>query len=110
MLSGAAGCGDDTTLRADAGDDFSVPVGGSPAFDACGSSANVVSYTWTIVEAPPSMAQDTGKVIKAAAPECSFTLEAAMLADEAGRWVIELTATDADGNTSTDTVSVEVTG
>lgn len=104
----AWGCGGDDELAADAGNDFSVSVGGSPTFDGCESRGEVVDYAWKILEAPPSMADDVGKMIAETTPDCRFTLDAAMIAEEAGRWVIELTVTGADGATSTDTVAVEV--
>jgi hypothetical protein len=102
-------CGGDDELAADAGEDFSVAVGESPTFDGCGSSGEIVNYRWKILEAPPTMADDAGKVIEEVDPDCSFTLDAAMIAEEEGSWVIELTVTDAGGATSTDTVAVEVT-
>ncbi len=105
----AAGCGSGG-VSADAGDDFTVEVGSSPSFDGCGSSGDIVNYRWQIEAAPPDMADDVGKAIRESMDECSFSLEAAMLAKEAGSWEIELTVTDVDGNTSSDRVTVEVVG
>lgn len=107
-----AGCGDDDddvgALAADAGEDITVAVGESPTFDGCGSTGDITNYRWTILEAPEAMADDAGKVIAESAPDCAFTLEAAMLAEEAGTWVIELAVTDAGGAERTDTVTVVV--
>lgn len=95
-------------LSADAGQDFSVSVGESPNFDGCGSSGDIANYAWAILEAPGKMADDVGKPLREFDSICSFDLEAAMIADEVGTWVIELTVTDSDGSTKTDTVSVLV--
>ena len=104
-----AGCGDDDdTLEADAGDDFSVTVGEAPDFDGCGSSGDIVNYEWVIIEAPSSMTDDVGKPLREVDDQCSFTLESAMVVDEVGGWVIELTVTDAGGASSTDSVQVDV--
>lgn len=110
-LFGLAACGDDTDgLDADAGDDFSVEVGTSPEFDGCSSTGDIVAYGWIIREAPADLSDDVGKSIRDSSPECSFTLEAAMVVDEIGTWVVELTVTDSSGADASDTVSVDVTG
>ena len=106
----AAACGGSDSLRADAGDDFSTPVGVAPTFDGCGSDGDIVNYSWTISAAPESMATDVGKSLRDVTSGCSFELESAMLAEEVGSWTIELVVTDADGNTSSDNVTVDVTG
>lgn len=104
----ASGCGDDGP-SADAGADFSTAVGSTPRFDGCGSSGDIVNYAWTITGAPSSMATDVGKALREESSECSFVLDAAMLPTEVGVWTVELEVTDADGETSTDEVEVEVT-
>ena len=107
LLIGA--CADsDEALNANAGDDFSIVVGQSPTFDGCRSGGDVANYQWVIIEAPDLMDGDSGKVIREIEASCSFTLEAAMEIQEVGTWVLELTVNDAAGNTSVDTVSVEV--
>lgn len=106
----AAACGGDDDLGADAGDDFTVAVGESPTFDGCGSSGDIVNYQWVIRGTPSDMAEDVDKPLREVDDQCSFTLDAAMLIDEVGEWTIELTVSDAEGNTSSDTVTVEVTG
>ena len=103
-----AACGGDGDLQANAGEDFSVTVGESPTFDGCASDGDITNFQWVIVEASSGMPGDVDKPIREVDSECSFTLEAAMIADEVGNWVVELTVSDADGNTSADTVSVEV--
>jgi hypothetical protein len=106
------GCGgegnQDGSLTADAGDDFEIQVGESPTFDGCTSSGAIENYKWTIVEAPPAMAEDSGKVIREVDDNCSFTLEAAMGLKEMGAWIIELEVSGADGRTATDQVIVTV--
>ena len=102
-------CGGDDGLKADAGSDVSVAVAESPTFDGCGSNGNISNYQWAIVEAPTDMQKDLGKLIREFETECSFMLEAAMIAEEAGTWVVELTVSDDAGKTSADTVSVQVT-
>lgn len=102
------GCGGGDALSADAGDDFTVAIGESPTFDACDSKGAIINYAWKILKAPPSMADDAGKMIAEESADCSFTLEASMIAEEVGRWVIQLTVVDASGSTSTDTVTVDV--
>ena len=109
-LFGLAACGDDDSLKADAGDDVSVDVGNSPEFDGCSSNGDIVDYQWVIREAPTDMSDRVDKPIRDSSTDCSFTLEAAMLLDEIGTWVIELTVTDAGGATSSDTFSIDVTG
>ena len=58
----AAGCSS-STVSAEAGDDFVVTIGEAPTFDGCASSGDIDSYTWEIVEAPDTMADDAGKEI-----------------------------------------------
>lgn len=105
-LAGLAGCGD-AGLSADAGEDFTVAQGEAPSFDGCGSSGDGLTYTWTIVEAPESMADDVGKLLRDSIDDCSFILESDMEVADAGTWVIELTATDGT-DTATDRVTVTV--
>lgn len=102
------GCGGGDTLTADAGDDFSIQVGDSPTFDGCDSTGDIGNYRWTIIEAPPEMAEDSGKVIRDVDANCSFTLDAAMGLKEVGDWIIELEVSDSAGQTATDRVTVTV--
>ena len=104
----AAGCSGGDALTADAGEDFTVGVGDVPSFDGCGSSGEVANYQWTILEAPADMASDAGKVLRGVLSDCSFSLENSMVTDEVGSWTIELIVTDADGNSSSDTVRVDI--
>jgi len=106
----AAGCGGGDSLRADAGSDFSITVGQSPQFDGCGSEGNIVNYQWTIRDTPSDMADDIDKSLREVAGDCSFDLETSMVVDEIGEWTIELEVSDGDGNSSRDTVIVDVTG
>ncbi len=101
-------CQSGPPLQANAGDDFSVQVGQPPTFDGCASTGQISNYKWTIVSAPDQVSEDVGKVIREVDANCSFTLEAMMGVDEVGEWVIELEVRDGQGNTSTDTVRVEV--
>ncbi len=105
-LAGLAGCGD-AGLSADAGEDFTVPMGDAPEFDGCGSGGDGLTYTWTIVEAPESMADDVGKVLRESITDCAFTLESDMEVADVGTWVIELTTTDGT-DTATDQITVTV--
>ena len=109
-LSVVAGCGSDGSLDADAGDDQTVSVGSSPTFDGCGSSGDIVNYAWVIVDAPPGVDEDEGKVLRETMSDCSFVIDASMEVDEVGPWVVELTVSDADGSTASDTVTVTVEG
>lgn len=104
-----AGCGGNTSLSADAGEDFSVAIGEAPEFDGCESLGEISDYRWVITEAPESMAADIGKEIRSSMDQCSFTLESSMVTEDTGSWVIELTVEDADGEVSTDAVTVTVT-
>lgn len=108
ILGIVAGCGGGSAPQANAGQDFTVIVGTEPTFDGCASSGDIVNYRWTILEAPDTMPEDAGKVIREVDPNCSFTLDANMGVDEMGQWVIELEVTDSEGQTSTDTVTVTV--
>lgn len=108
-LLAVGACGSGGGLKADAGPDISVGVGGSPTFDGYASEGEPTLYNWTIVEAPDEMAGDAGKVIQWNDPGCSFTLEASMLAQEVGTWVIDLTVIDEEGDSSSDTFAIEVT-
>jgi hypothetical protein len=107
---GLVGCGGggDEALTADAGDDFEIQVGESPTFDGCGSTGAIDNYKWTIIEAPPAMAEDTGKIIREIDANCSFTLDSAMGLKEMGAWIIELEVNDSGGHTATDRVTVTV--
>lgn len=102
-------CQSSPPLQANAGADFNVKMGESPTFDGCASTGEIVNYRWTIPSAPDKMPGDAGKVIRETDPNCSFTLGAEMGVDEVGEWVIELEVRDAEGNTNTNTVQVEVT-
>ena len=106
LLVGA--CGNGSELRADAGADLSIRVGESPTFDGCGSDGQIQNYRWVIIEAPDLMAGDADKVIREIESSCSFTLDATMEIQEIGTWIVELTVSDSDGNTSADTVRLEV--
>ena len=88
------GCGGGSALGADAGEDFSVPVGVAPEFDGCGSTGEISNYAWTIIEAPVSDA--AGKELRETQSGCDFTLENAMVIDDVGEWTIELVVTDGD--------------
>lgn len=96
-------------LCADPGDDLSVPVGERPTFDACRSTGDIANYKWRIISGPENKQEDVEKVIAEVQSNCSFRLEAEMVAEEAGVWEIELQVRDTVGNSSTDTVRVEVT-
>jgi hypothetical protein len=109
LLVGFLGaCQGEASLNANAGEDFSVRVGESPAFDGCASMGDIVNYRWKILEAPDNMPEDVGKIIREVDNNCSFTLTNAMVVDEIGLWKVELEVSDDAGNTSTDTVLVEV--
>ena len=95
-------------LKADAGADLTVNVGDSPEFSGCASTGAIANYQWTIVKAPENMPEYNDKVIREVDADCSYTLEASMIADEVGMWEIELEVTDGDGNSSSDTVAIEV--
>ncbi len=97
-----------TPFEANAGEDFTVQVGASPTFDGCASVGEIVNYKWTIIKAPDGMADYDGKIIREIDANCSFILEASMLADEAGEWAIELEVSTASRNRSTDMVMVTV--
>ena len=97
-------------MVADAGDDRSFAVGESPEFDGCSSSGEIVDYRWVIIDAPDAADQDDGKVLRETNTECSFTIGAAMEIEEVGPWVIELTVSNSDGDTSTDSVTVTIEG
>ena len=106
LLAGA--CGNGSELKADAGADLSITVGDSPTFDGCGSNGQIQNYRWVIIEAPDLMPGDAGKVIREIESSCSFSLDATMEIQEVGIWVVELTVSDDDGNTSDDTVTMEI--
>lgn len=103
-------CGSGESLDADAGADQTVSVGSSPTFDGCGSTGDIVNYEWVIVDAPPGVDEDEGKVLRETMSDCSFVIDASMEVDEVGPWVVELTVSDADGSTASDTVTVTVEG
>ena len=105
-----AACQSGPALQADAGEDFVVPVGERPSFDGCASTGNIVNYKWTILEAPDTMPEDAGKIVREIEQNCAFTLGTEMVIEEAGEWVITLEVRDANNNTSTDTVTVQVLG
>ena len=101
-------CQNSPALQANAGTDFDLTVGEAPTFDGCASTGDIVNYQWTIISAPGQMSGDAGKVIREVDTNCSFTLDAEMGVDEVGTWTIELTVSDAQGNTSRDTMQVDV--
>lgn len=98
---------DSAELTANAGEDFMVTVGDAPIFDACESTGDIDNFKWTILSAPEPVADDAGKVIREVETNCSFTLEDAMVLEEAGEWVIELEVQSGD-DTETDTVTITV--
>lgn len=95
-------------LSANAGVDFTLNVGEIPTFDGCASTGAILNYQWTILEAPEAKASDVGKVIRATESNCRFTLEDAMVIEEAGTWVIELEVRGEEGDTAKDSVTVTV--
>ena len=104
----AAACGGSAELEADAGADFQVEIGETPTFDGCESSGDIDNYEWVITDAPEAVADDVDKALRDTMDDCTFTVESAMLAEEAGEWTIELTVTDSDGAESSDEVTVTV--
>ena len=106
LIATACGGGGDA-VTADAGDDFTVAVGENPQFDGCSSTGDITNYEWHIIEAP--VAEDADKPLREIDPNCGFVLEAAMVIDDVGEWIIELRVTDGD-STATDQVTVTVTG
>ena len=102
------GCGENNPLAANAGEDFAIQVGEAPTFDGCASTGNIGNYRWTIIEAPPEMAEDNGKIIRDVDTNCSFSLDAAMGLKEVGNWVIELEVSNSVGRRDTDRVIVTV--
>lgn len=106
---GLVACGgEEESLTANAGEDFEIQVGDSPTFDGCASTGEIDNYKWTILEAPPAMAEDSGKVIREVDANCSFKLDAAMGLKEMGAWVIQLEVSGYEGQTATDQVTVTV--
>lgn len=103
-----AACSDDSTLAADAGTDFSVAVGEAPEFDGCDSGGDIDNYAWQIVEAPPDMADDTGKFLRETSADCSFVLDSSMVVADVGTWVVELTVSTGAGDAAVDRVTVTV--
>ncbi|NDJ61363.1 MAG: hypothetical protein GYB67_09570 [Chloroflexi bacterium] len=95
-------------LMADAGDDQTIPVGEAPTFDACASTGAIVNYRWVIVDAPPNLPDDDGKVIRETLSDCAFALGDEMLLDEVGMWLIELEVTDEAGGIDSDFVAMTV--
>jgi len=55
-----------------------------------------------------SLCEHEGKVLRQVDSDCSFALENDTQVDEVGDWVVELTVSDQDGNTDTDTVAITV--
>ena len=108
LASTLVACQREEPPSADAGADFSLKVGEQPTFDGCASAGDIVNYKWTIITCPEACAADEGKVIRETDPNCSFTLEATMVIEEVGLWTIELEVSDSEGNTSRDSVRVEV--
>lgn len=113
LLATLAACGNDSegadgSLKADAGDNFTVVVGAAPTFDGCESTGDIENYKWVILQAPAAKAEDAGKVIREVESNCRFTLADTMVVEETGDWVVELEVRDAEGNTATDTVTVTV--
>ena len=104
----AAACGGSAALEADAGADFQVDVGEAPTFDGCESSGDIDNYQWVIIDAPEAVADDVDKALRDTMDDCTFTVESAMVAEEAGEWTVELTVTDSEGVESSDEVTVTV--
>jgi len=109
LLLFVVACQSGSTLQANAGSDFTLTAGESPTFDGCASTGEIVNYRWQIITAPDARSDDADKMIREIDPNCSFTLETAMVVEEVGEWLIELQVRDADGNSSTDTLRVTVT-
>ncbi len=106
LATACAGSGE--SLKADAGEDFSVQIGEHPRFDGCDSTGEIVNYKWTILSAPDKMQEDAGKVIREIDSECTFTLDAEMVVDEVGEWEVQLEIAGADGKKDSDTLLVTV--
>ena len=101
LFAVACSSGDSTSaLEADAGADFEVEVGIAPVFDGCDTTGDATNFAWTIIEAPDSVGDDSGKVLREVESDCSFQLESAMVIDDVGAWTIELTASGEDGESS----------
>lgn len=104
----ASACSGGGSLSADAGEDFSVPVGVAPEFEGCESTGEISNYEWVISDAPDNRPEAVGQELRAVMADCSFVLESVMAVDDIGEWTIDLTVTDGEA-TSTDQVVVTVT-
>ena len=106
----ATACGgssdDGGSLAADAGEDFTIAIGDMPQFNGCSSTGEITNFEWNIIDAPTD--DGAPQMIREVDPNCGFVLESAMVADDVGEWVIELTVTDGSSSAS-DTVTVTVT-
>ena len=97
---------------AEAGPPLTVPreellvLDGSGSFDPAGGT--VVSYRWTIVQAPESQADEVGRVLATAGSEARMSARLGSEATRAEVWTLELEITDDEGLRASDVVTVTV--
>lgn len=112
LLLAACGLRQPIPPIAEAGPPLTVQVGQPLTLDGTGSfdpaGGQIVSYTWTVVEAPAARAGALRRVLAGPAPDPSLTIRLADDASSVGVWTLELEVTDDEGLRATDTVTVTV--
>ncbi|HYN88020.1 MAG TPA: hypothetical protein VER55_05800 [Ardenticatenaceae bacterium] len=114
VACGLAGCGLSQPIPpvAEAGSPLIVAQGqplvldGSGSFDPAGGT--IVSYRWTIVQAPESQAEEVGRVVGTAGPEARTSARLGGEVASAEVWTLELEITDEEGLSASDVVTVTV--
>lgn len=112
LLLVACGLSQPVPPVAEAGPPLTVRVGqpltldGSSSFDPGGGE--IVSYTWTVAEAPEGSADDSGRLLAGPQPHPALTTQLAGNPSGVGVWTLELEVTDDEGLRATDVVTVTV--
>jgi len=98
--------------RAYAGPDISVRVGETVSFDGSESvdldGGKIVLYQWKVTAAPEGREAEIGRVLREGADAAVWTTESSLTDEDVGEWVIELKATDDEGQSATDDLVMTV--
>jgi len=97
---------------ANAGPDIIVHVGETVSFDGSLSvdldGGKIAYYHWSIGASPEGLQDEVGRVLQEGQDAAVWTTESALANEDVGEWVIELKATDDEGQSATDEMMLTV--
>jgi hypothetical protein len=97
---------------ANAGPDMTVRVGDTVSFDGSSSvdldGGQIVYYHWRVTHTPEGRETEVDRVLREGAVAAAWTTDWITTEEDLGEWVIELTATDDEGQSATDDMKLTI--